>query len=90
LLDCVIQRRRLAGYGLQSNDVDFDIECYRLEEIRQHWAIHQATPPDVTRNRQMAVRVAFDHYAKELHIYCNTQTFSSLEHGEKLYNVVAS
>lgn len=90
LLDCVIQRRRLAGYGLQSNDVDFDIECYRLEEIRQHWALHKVTPPEVTINRQMAVRVAFDNYAKELHIYCNTQTFSSLEHGEKLYNVVAS
>ncbi|MEO1889103.1 MAG: class I adenylate cyclase [Cycloclasticus sp.] len=86
LLESIMHRRRLAAYEKDDMTFDLEIECYRVEKIRQHWALKAIQVPDMVFNRGMDVRVASDRQTKESHIYCNTQTFSSLDFGNNLYS----
>ncbi|MEO1897338.1 MAG: hypothetical protein ABGX36_05965 [Cycloclasticus sp.] len=86
LLESIMHRRRLAAYEKDDMTFDLEIECYRVEKIRQHWALKSIQVPDMVLNRGMDVRVASDRQTKESHIYCNMQTFSSLDFGNNLYS----
>jgi adenylate cyclase class 1 len=90
LLESTIHRRRLAAYERDDMSFDLEIQCYRVEKVRQQWALKEVLVPDKTSNKGMDVRVAYDSQTNESHIYCNLQTFSSMVYGDNLYNEASS
>ena len=90
LIDNMFYRRGLTTYEQNNTPFDLDIECYRAEKIRQHWALEKVSVADRKSNKKMDVRVAYDAQTKQPHIYCNGQLFSSLEYGAELYSEVSA
>ncbi len=86
LLESIMHRRRLAAYEQDETTFDLEIECYRVEKMPQQWSLKEVRVSDKAFNKGMDVRVAYDGQTDESHVYCNEQTFSSIEHGDKLYN----
>ncbi|ORU92645.1 MAG: adenylate cyclase [Cycloclasticus sp. symbiont of Bathymodiolus heckerae] len=86
LLESIMHRRRLAAYEQDDMGFDLEMECYRIEKIRQNWGLKKVNVSEKSKNAGMNVRVAYDGQTKEFHVYCNEQTFSSLDYGKELYN----
>jgi len=89
LIESIFHRRGLAAYELDNTIFDLDIECYRVEKIRQHWGFKQVFVSDNSVKKRMDVRVAYDGQTKVSHIYCNDEIFSSLDYGAELYSEVS-
>lgn len=90
LIESIFHRRGLSAYELDNATFDLEIECYRVEKVRQNWGFKQVFAPDKSAKKRVNIRVAFDGQAKEFHIYCNDQIFSSLDYGEALYTEVST
>lgn len=86
LLESIMHRRRLAAYEQDEMVFDLDVECYRVEKVRQQWLLTNVDVPDKAFNKGINVRVAYDAQTDESHIYCNEKMFSSLDFGGALYN----
>ncbi|MBL4743122.1 MAG: class I adenylate cyclase, partial [Cycloclasticus sp.] len=90
LIESIFHRRRLAAYEQDDMTFDLELECYRVEKVGTRWAIEERSQPNRSNNKGMDVRVASDGQTKEINIYCNEQTFSSVEHGDNLYVAASS
>ncbi|MDX2426748.1 MAG: class I adenylate cyclase [Cycloclasticus sp.] len=89
-LEGTLQRRRLIAYGQDVRELDLEIECYRVEKKQRQWVLKAVSLNDGFSKSGMSVRVANEDQTGELHIYCNEQTFSSLEYGENIYTEAAN
>jgi len=89
LVDNILHRRRLAAYEQDDMDFDLDVEYYRADKSRGRWSLTEVSVPEQRAVQGLDVRVSYDSLLKRLHIYCNDDAFSSLEHGDALYSVVA-
>ena len=85
LIESIFHRRGLAAYELDNAIFDLDVECYRVEKIREHWGFKKVLLLGNSVKKRINVRVAYDGQTKESYIYCNDEAFSSLEYGAKLY-----
>ena len=90
LIESIFHRRRLAAYELDDMTFDLEIECFRVEKVRQSWAIKEVFVSNKTSTKGMDVRVAYDAQTKESQIYCNERTFSSLDYADQLYSEVSA
>lgn len=90
VLESSRERRELCGDLPQSLSLDKEDQFYRIEKVRNSWALREVINDGLELFLNMQIRVAYDSRAEQPHIYCDEEDFSSLEHGDKMYEMAAN
>ena len=86
--DAVLPRRGRNAGG------DEQVEYYRITKSKEgKYGLNPAAPDAANSRRHFQVQViaeALEDHRNRLTVYCNEEEYSSLEHGDQLFNVVAA
>jgi len=92
--DSILQRQLydIAGFGEEHND-DISVEYYQVGRDRQgQYQVGRRTAVEQVQRGYLSIQVIASHEEESgsvFTIYCNEREFSSVEHGNELFNEVA-